>query len=139
MAKTATMVRVTAKDIRTGVPGDCFLCAVARALQRATGDSEANVYESSFVVYLQVWSRHIVAPLEVRRFSREFDGLDRTRGGRARLPKPDDYPQLEHVRPFTFELPPLSDPAWREACSCCEELCDAAALDDEGVCPECQE
>lgn len=54
--KTAkpTKVHVTAKDIRGGTCGDVFHCAVAAALQRATGDSEARVVEKDWEMRLEV-------------------------------------------------------------------------------------
>jgi hypothetical protein len=121
-------VRVTAKDIREGGAGDCFRCAVAGALQRATGDNDAHVYESDFLVYLTAWSRHIHAPDRVRTFVLDYDECpvhERT----GRLPA--------DLRPFVFTLPPQDDPEWLERCGGCEQLFAGSELDDEGICPEC--
>lgn len=136
MATTAEKpiaVRVTKAHIANGEAGDCFKCAVALALAKATGDDEANVYENDWTMYLHVWSRHIVAPYEVRQFVYDFDGQPRREDGRIDL----DDEQCEPPKPFAFTLPPLSDPEWQERCYQCEELFDPSELDDEGVCKAC--
>lgn len=128
-------VHVGAKDIRAAEAGDCFRCAVARAMQRATGDSEARVVEADWQLRLVVWGRLIVAPDDVRAFVRELDGLPRTRKNRPRLPKK----LVEPVAPFTFELPAWSDPEWEEECQGCEQLFAPGDLDDDGYCEECRQ
>lgn len=131
---TPTPVRVTAKDIRSGIAGDCFRCAVALAVQRATGDAEANVFEDySWTLRIEAWSRSVAAPCDVRFFTYNFDGLLRKRTNRAVLPA-----RLEgDVAPFSFTLPADDDPEWDERCYRCEHFCKAEDLDDEGVCDEC--
>lgn len=115
-------IAVTQADIDTGETG-CFNCPVAIALQRALGDTEANVYERDWEIHLNVHSRHILAPHDVAVFVHDFDG----RGSRF-----DERP-----KPFEFDLPGFDDPEWKERCQHCEQLFDAAKLDDEGVCKEC--
>lgn len=128
------VVAVTEEDIRGSEAGDCFRCAVAKSLHRCTGDDHANVYERDWIMYLEVWSRHIVAPIEVREFVENFDAQPRQAGSKSpRLPAL----LPEEVGPFTFELPPQTDPEWQERCTDCEELFASAELDDEGYCPEC--
>ena len=133
---TATKIRVSASDIRNGRAADCFRCAVARALQRATGDDEAHVNEIDYLLRLHVWGRIFTAPQCVTDFIVAFDRhYERYDSGRVKLPRrlPED------VRPFSFTIPPLDDPEWEEQCYHCEELCDPKTLDDEGVCQECRE
>jgi len=126
-------VRVTRADCRTGEPGECFRCAVALALQRATGDSEAHVYESGWDgrMMLEVHARHIPAPISVRNFIWEFDDLLLRPDGRAI--------GADELRRPVFTLPPLSDSEWQEECGCCQELLPPADLDDEGTCPDCRD
>jgi len=127
-----TRVRVTRKDIREGKAGDCFRCAVGRALHRATGDDHANVYVRDWTMYIEVWSRHIMSPDGVRQFVNEYDDLPRTADGKVFLPNsmPDS------LKPFAFDLPPPGDPDWQERCYGCEGLFQPAEL-DEGCCVEC--
>lgn len=127
-------VEVTEHDILHGVAGNCFRCAVSLALQRATGDDEANVYEMDWLTWLHVHGRDILAPGEVRQWIWAYDGLDRDDKGRidvtnrrAKLPEP-----------ITFDLPELDDPEWQERCYHCEALFPRDELDDEGVCAECR-
>jgi len=120
-------VRVTAADIRSGEAGDCLRCAAALALQRATGDPEANVYERDWAVWIDAHGRTTLAPAEVRKFVWEYDALGRREGGAAVLPG---------VAPFAFKLPPWPD--WLERCGHCEEPFGQAELDDEGLCGECR-
>lgn len=129
-----TKVDVTAKDIRQGVPGDCFGCAVALALQRATGDVNARVVDHDCQLHVEVNGRWIVPPHKATDFAVDFDHLPRTRSGRARLPSP----LPEELRPFSFELPPLDDPVWEEECYGCEQLFAPKTLDYEGRCEECR-
>jgi hypothetical protein len=133
---TETTVRVTEKHIRTGIAGDCNYCAVAMALDEATGDTECSVGEIDWILHLCVRGRVIVAPPEVRRFVYDLDGLARKADGRPKLPR-----RLEgsDFAPFAFALPPFSDPEWKEECSGCSELFDRDGLDEEGFCPECRE
>jgi hypothetical protein len=128
------MIQVLAKDVRAAVPGDCFRCAVALALQRATGDDHANVYEDDYQLRLEVWSRSIIAPWEVTQFVHALDDLPRTRTGRAKLPRKLDG----DLTPPTFELPAADDPEWDERCPGCEQYIKADEQDDEGYCAECQ-
>lgn len=132
--KKPTKVRVTKKDMREGVGGDCWRCAVSLALHRATGDDHANVYRSDWILYVEVWSRSILAPDEVRLFVDAYDELERQEDKTPILPDPlpDD------LQPFTFELPPSDSPEWQERCYGCESLFDDADLDDEGNCEECR-
>jgi len=119
MRSTGCLVRVSAGRIRAGEPGDCFRCAVALALQAATGDDHANVYEDDWRLWIEVHSRHIPAPDDVRRFVDNFDG------GAV-------------LRPFSFRLPPFTDPEWRERCGLCGCAFAAAELDDNGWCVGCR-
>jgi hypothetical protein len=128
-------VRVTAEHIRTGLAGDCLRCAVALALDAATGDDECMVAEKDWTFHLCVWGRWIVAPPEVRRFVDAIDGLDREEDERPILPEKLEGSDLA---PFAFTLPPLTDPEWQEECYGCEQLFDANELDEEGFCPECR-
>ncbi|MCI0462473.1 MAG: hypothetical protein L0Z62_36445 [Gemmataceae bacterium] len=129
-------VRVLARHIRAGVAGNCFRCAIALGLQEATGDNEAHVYERDWNMYLEVHSRHIVAPVEVRIFVWTVDSLDRREDGRPKLPRRlagTDF------APFAFDLPAWDSPEWQEECYVCEGLCAPADLDDEGCCEECRD
>lgn len=65
-------VTVTAEDIAKGVPDMCFLCPVARALQRETGNSLANVGDTWFST-----NGHDIGPLplEVRKRINIYDRL----------------------------------------------------------------
>lgn len=118
-----------------GVAGDCFNCAVALALTRATGDDHANVYSNLDGTWIEVWSRHIRAPYEVVEFISHYDQLPR---------HPDGRPVLNayayHLpKPFSFELPGQSDPEWQELCQGCEHRFGREDLDDEGLCEDCRE
>lgn len=114
-------VNVTARDLRIGRACDCFECPVALALQRATGDNEAQVNNTlDGDVWLEAWGRMIEAPPKVRLAVRAVDhGL---RGG---------------VTPFRFTLPAITDPRWKEECQECGEICEQGELDDNGCCAEC--
>jgi hypothetical protein len=109
---------------------------MALALQEATGDDEARVYERDWVMYVEVHGRHLRAPAEVRRFVNLYDamGIDEA-GNRVR---PDRLTAAD-LKPFTFALPPRDDPEWEVRSCCCEELFPPNELDDEGVCPDCKE
>lgn len=128
-----TKCRVTATDIRRCQPGDCYRCAVATSLQREYGDNECNVFEDDYLLRIHVGGRYIVAPFEVQQFVRVLDDAGRKDDGRPILPRrlPDG------LKPFTFELPPLDDPAWEERCYGCEMYFAGDELDDEGCCSEC--
>lgn len=126
-------VRVTKNDIATGKAGDCFRCAVAMAVQRATGDTEANVVEIDYVFHIHAHSRYIPVPWSVRSFLVEFDhDLRRNEDGTVIL-----SPTATSVKPFVFSLPSFSSREWKEKCYGCEQLFDVKELDDEGNCPEC--
>lgn len=137
MATTTKQLRarVTKADIAKGVAGDCLKCAVSLALNRATGDTDVMVYERDWTMYLKVWSRHIIAPYEVRSFVHEFDGQPRRDDGRLDLKNKE----CEPPKPFAFTLPPLSSSEWEEECCGCEELFAPSELDDEGCCEGCRE
>lgn len=126
-------VSVTAEDIAEGVAGDCHSCPVARALIRATKDTEPMVYEHDWSLYLKVWSRSIQAPQKVRDFVNAFDGQPRTIDGLIDTDDPDYTP----MEPFGFTLPDQDDPEWQESCCNCGDLFDASELDDEGYCEDC--
>jgi Zn finger protein HypA/HybF involved in hydrogenase expression len=113
-----TTIRVLQEDIDAGDLGDCYRCPVALALQRATGDMEAEIYQTSDGLRLKVGGASIVAPDAVRHFVHQFD-------------------DGEVCEPFTFEIPRPSDPQWREECYGCEELFAPADLDSEGYCASC--
>ena len=114
-------VSVTAADIATGEPENCYACPVALALVRTTGDASANVFRRDWVLRVEVWGRSIVAPAEVRDFVCSFDG----------------YQGFQDVRPFAFSLPDDDSPEWKEQCQGCEGLFRCDELDDDGVCPNC--
>lgn len=117
----AITIAVTQVDIDLGERQDCFHCPVARALQRATGDDHAEVWERDYVLHIGVWSRSLVAPAEVQQFVRCLDG------------------QWEGtIAPFSFELPALDDPEWEEQCGECEELHRPSELDGDGLCVACR-
>jgi hypothetical protein len=130
-----TIVDVTCKDIRRGISGDCFRCAVAIATGRATGDKEARLVEVDWLLHLVVWGRWIVADPEVRDFVRAFDSLERGKSRRPILPKR----LAGDIAPFRFVLPPHDSPEWQEECCSCESLVAPDDLDDEGECRECRE
>ncbi len=98
-----------------------------------TGDDHANVYESDWLLRIEVWSRSIIAPWEVRQFTQDFDDLDRRKNGRAKLPRRLEEP----IAPFTFEIPDPDDSEWDERCYNCEGFFKADELSDEGCCKEC--
>lgn len=124
-------VHVTAEDIREGVAGDCFSCAVARAVERATGDDHANLYRRDYVLYIEAWSRSVEAPPEVCRFVTAFDD---TPEGET----PADW-YGRPLEPFAFELPHAKSREWKERCYGCEELFAPSKLDDDGCCPACRD
>ncbi len=127
-------IRVTEKHIRESEAGQCFRCAVARALQEKTGDSEAKVYSDDWILRLQVWSQSIVAPFVVMSFVQEFDSLPRTPTGKAVLPD-----RLEgRLAPFSFQIPSPRSRTWDDKCYGCEHYFKTKELDDEGYCKECQ-
>lgn len=136
MSKRAKVIRarITAKDIASGVAGNCHSCPVAISLDRATGDTEAMVYERDWQMHLRVHGRVILAPYEVAKFVRDFDDMPRTDDGRI-----DTTAEAygDRPKPFAFILPSLDDPEWKEECYGCEQLFDASELDDEGYCGEC--
>lgn len=122
MPKTIT---VTAEDISQGVPGNCFSCPVALAMERAYGNDccGANVYSSLDGIRVEVFGQSTPAPPEVIQFVLEFD-----KAKKLKRPK---------FQPFTFDLPDDNDPAWHEKCYECEELFPTAQLDDDALCKSC--
>ena len=128
-------ITVTEDDIRSGIAGDCLRCAVAKALQRRTKDDCAKVVEAYWNLRLEVWSRSIVAPIEVQDFILEFDQQERDEARHLILPGPLP-PKLA---PFSFEIPNSDDPEWLEECCKCQELKSPSELDGEGYCKECRE
>jgi len=132
---TPVTVRVTAKHIRDSEPGDCYRCAVAKAMAVATGDTEAHVVERDWSLCVVVRGRYLVAPWQARRFIYAYDALDRDADGRVVLPAE----LAEDLSPFDFDLPGLNDPAWQYECYGCEALFDPDDLDGAGCCPECRE
>ena len=134
--RSEVKVRVTTKDIRGGICGDMFNCAVASALQRHCGkDDDAHVFESAFAgTKIKIGALVISAPWEVREFSRDYDDLPRDEYNRPILKK--KLP--EGIKPFTFELPPWDSSEWEEECYRCEALGSPSRLDDEGICSECR-
>jgi hypothetical protein len=126
-------VQVTPADIREGMCGDCFNCAIALALQRATGDDHANVHEADFGMYLEAHSRVIVCPREVVAFVWKYDTMPRNERQRPIIP--DVLP--DNLRPFEFELPPFDSLEWEERCYECDGLFPTVELNDEQYCPEC--
>lgn len=137
MARPAKPIRarVTKADIADGKPGDCLKCAVALALNRATGDGEAMVVERDWAMCVKVWSRYIVAPYEVRRFVYHFDGWPRTEDGRLDMAVETCE---EPPKPFGFTLPSQDSPEWEEECRGCETLFGPSELDGEGYCEDCR-
>lgn len=113
-------VRVTKADIRDGQANDCWTCPVARALQRATLDESANVYQHDWQIYLEVGCRSILAPERVAQWVRRFDNEEV--GDR-----------------LTFDLPPFDSPDWLEKCQHCGTPCDAESRDEDGFCEDCQQ
>jgi hypothetical protein len=109
---------VTPEDIAVGLKGDCYRCPVALALERVTGDTDANIFQQGYTLWIEAWSRCIPAPYPVLRFIRDFD---------------DEV----QVQSFAFDLPEQSDPEWKERCYGCEEFVEPSELDDEGFCQEC--
>lgn len=98
-------VTLTVDDIRTGVAGDCYRCAVALALQRATGDETAHVYEDedeSGLIRLEAHGRSVQAPERVTRFVWDYDSLERSSDGRPVI----TADKAAMLQPFTFTLPP---------------------------------
>ncbi len=130
---SVTTVNVTAKDIRHGIAGDCFRCAVGLALHRATGDGEARIVEVDCILRLVVNARWIIADPFVREFVRAFDSLERDADEKPILPKL----LTGDIAPFSFVLPPFDSPEWEEQCQLCEQLVSPAELNDEGECAEC--
>jgi hypothetical protein len=126
--------RVTTNDIRAGIAGDCHSCPGALALSRATKDTEPRISERGYDgLFVCVWGQWLEAPWELREFVRAFDALERGEDGKPTLPAKLDG----DLAPFSFELPPLGSPPWKEECYCCENLFDPGELDDEGYCPDC--
>jgi hypothetical protein len=127
-------VSVTAQDIRHGVAGCGFNCAIARALQRATEDDHAHVMSHDWQLRVFVWSHSVPAPWEVISFVHAFDDLPRRKDGRPKLPRRLTGTDLA---PFSFEIPALDSNGWLENCYGCEQLFEVAELDGEGYCAEC--
>lgn len=128
-------VDVTDRDIVAAKAGNCFRCAVALALARATGDDHANAYERDFELRLEAWGRSIAAPRKVRQFVRQLDDQPRDDSGRLDLVHPDCDPPSS----FSFSLPEFDDPKWKDSCYACGWLFDRDELDDEGMCCKCSE
>lgn len=129
------LIEVTESDIREGVAEDCDCCPVAIAASRATG-YDCAVFSLDWVLSLRVGHLIMRAPYQVREFVMEFDDLERERFGCREKPKlatilPDG------LKPFSFEIPDLTDGAWEEQCYGCEELCNPSELDREGYCAGC--
>lgn len=120
---TGTLVRVRSRHIRTGLSGNCFNCAVALAVQEATGDDSANVWADWGIVRVEVGGRSIIPARRVTDFIHAYDDA----GDRD---KPPELPARLWGTPF--------DPEWEEKCVNCEELRNPRELSDEGVCEECQ-
>lgn len=111
------IVHVTAEDIQAGYANDCYRCPVALALQRATGDRTANVYEDEeFLMRCEVDCRYYLLPCDVTRFVRDFD-------------------QGADLQPFSSALPDVT--SWQQQCAECDEYVDA--VDDSGLCETCGE
>ncbi len=130
----STTVNVTEADIRAGLVGDCYNCAVALAVQRATGERESRIVEIDYKTKLIVGPFYLDAPWEVARFVWEFDSLDHDEDGHPILP--DDLAGAV-LAPFFFELPDHGSPEWEESCYGCEQLFAPDELDGEGYCEEC--
>jgi hypothetical protein len=114
----AFRVRVTKKDCKRGEKRSCFRCPVALALQRATGDSEANVFEMDWQLYLEACGRLALAPQQVVQFIWDKDA--------------DLDPE-----PISFDLPPIKD--WKEKCCQCQDIFEQVDLDRKGFCEECRQ
>jgi len=72
MKKRIQRVRVTAKDIREGVPGDAERCPVACALRRA-GFDDAAVGATQYVTRRWGFQFYYITPEAVRVFLTRFD------------------------------------------------------------------
>jgi len=115
-------VEVTQEDIDKGEPGDPGCCPVAMAATRAIPDGVPRVRFTKFELRTERIVLQLSSPDEVVKFVRAFD-YERS---------------SPEVRPFSFDLPDLSEPVWKAACACCRGLFDRAELDDEGFCEECR-
>lgn len=128
-------IRITKADLAAGEAGNCFRCPVAVALQRATKDDHANVYERDWMTYIQVGALHLLAPYQVSNFVHAVDHAKRDEGGHPII---ESLMPHERPKPFAFTLPPWKSPEWKESCYGCEELFQPEELDDEGNCEECR-
>lgn len=120
-------VTVTAKDIREGVAGDCFRCAVGLALARHTKDDHSQVVEVDYILRINTQGRYIIAPEEVQTFVRDFDSV-----------VAEGYRQII-LKPFSFHIPKWKDSEWDDRCYGCEEFFKTSELDQEGNCVDCRE
>jgi hypothetical protein len=128
-------VNVTVADIRAGIADNCHLCPIALALHRATKDDHARVSQLDYDLGIYVWAGVIPAPYQVRRFVMAFDDLHHRNAGKPKLPKRLKGTDFE---PFSFEIPDIDSPEWKEECCECEHPFDRSELDDEGRCEECR-
>lgn len=63
------LIKVTAKDIKEGVAGNCSLCPVALALKRASGQDLVKAGS----MYIEVGNNSFQTPPEASRFMFRFD------------------------------------------------------------------
>lgn len=126
-------VQVTRELIADGVGGDCYRCPVSFAVQSATGDLDANVFDHDSLIHIEVNGLVIRAPQEVQRFVWGYDALPRDEDDR---PDPT-HPDYEPPEPFAFDLPGQDDPAWQVRCDSCGSLVDRSEVDMDGYCEDC--
>jgi hypothetical protein len=132
-------VSVTEKHIREGLSGDCFFCAVALAVQEATGDSEASVVDTRYEgLWVLAHGRSTKLPFcPAGQLVWAFDNHETVGGGCLRLKLGPELPP--DLQPLTFELPDLDDKEeWQPDCYECGERYPEAELDEEGVCEHCR-
>lgn len=123
---SAITCSVTQEDIDNGESGDCYRCAVALAMARATGDDGANVHEHEWELRLEVEGCSIPAPDRVRAFVRAFD--EPGRGG-----------DPSAIKPFSFQIPAINSPLWERYCDQCHTAYDRDELDESDLCDYCRD
>lgn len=143
-AKGEEMIRVdvTQTDIDQGCRNDMDCCPVARGLERASapffgGLGQGRVFANRDEMLI-IGCGHLCmeAPDVVCAFVEAFDDYD---------PSYPDYSSLELdaartlIQPFSFEIPDLDSPEWKEECHDCGMMFSPDELDDSGFCADCAE
>lgn len=135
-------VEVTQTDIHEGCRNDMDCCPLARAIERASapffdGYGHGRVFSNSEgTLFIECGHLCMEASDEVCEFVEAFDDYDPGYPGYSELER--DALQAA-IRPFSFEIPDLDSPEWKEQCHDCGGTFATDELDGDGFCDDCAE